>query len=197
MEIISLYPSDPDMISEKNIEGAIPFSTFNSESRRLRRLKAIVAMANDRAIGRKGTLPWHLPEDLAHFKATTLGNPIVMGRKTWESLPRRPLPGRRNMVVSANSGYVAEGAEVFGSVEMAIAACPASETPIIIGGASIYKTALPYCTDVIVTQVDTTVPDADTFFPELSPEEWEISDCSEWMTSAKGLEYRFVSFSRK
>lgn len=110
MEIISLYPSDPDMISEKNIEGAIPFSTFNSESRRLRRLKAIVAMANDRAIGRQGTLPWHLPEDLAHFKATTLGNPIVMGRKTWESLPRRPLPGRRNMVVSANSGYVAEGA---------------------------------------------------------------------------------------
>ena len=69
------------------------------------------------------------------------------------------------MVVSANSGYVAEGAEVFGSVEMAIAACPASETPVIIGGASIYKTALPYCTDIIVTQVDTTVPDADTFFP--------------------------------
>ncbi len=120
-----------------------------------------------------------------------------MGRKTWESLPRRPLPGRRNMVVSANSGYVAEGAEVFGSVEMAIAACPASETPVIIGGASIYKTALPYCTDIIVTQVDTTVPDADTFFPELSQEEWKISECSEWMTSVKGLKYRFVSFSRK
>ncbi|MDE6340155.1 MAG: dihydrofolate reductase, partial [Muribaculaceae bacterium] len=90
---------------------------FNSEVARLRSVTAIVAMARDNAIGRAGSLPWRLPEDMAHFKAFTMGHPIIMGRKTWESLPKRPLPGRRNIVVSRSPLYEAEGAEVFPSVE--------------------------------------------------------------------------------
>ncbi len=197
MEISYLFPSDPDSISEKDICQTMPFSTFNSSTFRNRQVTAIVAMAKDRAIGRDGSLPWRLPEDMAHFKLTTMGHPIIMGRKTWESLPKSPLPGRRNIVISRNEEYDAEGAETFSSVEDAIAACPTTETPIIIGGSQLYNSALPYCTKIIVTEIDTTIPDADTHFPELSEKEWETSDVSEKFESKSGLTYRFITYCRK
>ncbi|MDE6028560.1 MAG: dihydrofolate reductase, partial [Muribaculaceae bacterium] len=96
METSILFPSDPDKISEKDIWQLHPFSTFNSRTSRLKELWAIVATNLSGAIGRKGNLPWHLPEDLRHFKELTMGHPVIMGRKTWESLPKRPLPGRLN-----------------------------------------------------------------------------------------------------
>ncbi len=197
MEISYLFPSDSDSISEKDISQTVPFSTFNSSTSRLRPLMAIVAMAKDRAIGRNGSLPWRLPEDMAHFKATTMGHPIIMGRKTWESLPKRPLPGRRNIVISRNIGYMAEGAEVFPAIEDAIAACELTESPVIIGGSQLYHSALPYCTEVTVTEIDTTVPDADTHFPVLSENDWQVVSTSEPEISKTGLSYRFVTYRRK
>lgn len=197
MEISYLFPKDSDTISDRDLSQTVPFSTFNSSTSRLRPLTAIVAMAKDRAIGRNGSLPWRLPEDLAHFKSTTMGHPIIMGRKTWESLPKRPLPGRRNIVISRNADYKAEGAEIYPAIEDAIAACGLTESPVIIGGAQLYRSALPYCTQVIITEIYTTVPDADTHFPDLCENEWQIISASEPEISQTGLSYRFITYSRK
>jgi dihydrofolate reductase len=197
MVISYLFPSDSDSISEKDISQSVPFSTFNSSTSRLRPLIAIVAMAKDRSIGRNGSIPWRLPEDMAHFKSTTMGHPIIMGRKTWESLPKRPLPGRRNIVISRNADYKAEGAEVFPAIEDAIAACELTESPVIIGGSQLYHSALPYCTELIITEIDTTIPDADTHFPDLDKNDWQMVSASEPSISKTGLLYRFVIYRRK
>lgn len=197
MEISSLFPSHTDVISEKDSRNSIPFSMFNSEIARTRPVTAIVAIAHNNAIGRAGTLPWRLPEDMAHFKAFTMGHPVIMGRKTWESLPKRPLPGRRNIVISRSPLYEAEGAEVFPSVEDAIAACPAADTPVVIGGAQIYATAFPFCSKIVVTEIDTDIPDADTFFPSIDPMIWSRKEDSEALTSKTGLRYRFVTYIKK
>ena len=195
METSILFPSDPDKISEKDILQLHPFSTFNSRTSRLKELWAIVAANPSGAIGRKGDLPWHLPEDLRHFKELTMGHPVIMGRKTWESLPKRPLPGRRNIVVSRNPEYKAEGAEVFPSVEEAVAAC--REIPFIIGGEAVYRAAIPFCTRLYLTEVGHEVDDADAFFPPLSGNEWDVLEESEAMTSKTGLKYRFVTKVRR
>lgn len=197
MEISSLFPSDSDVVTEKDLSRSIPFSAFNSSTSRPRSLTAIVAMAADRAIGRNGDIPWRLPEDMAHFKSSTMGHPVIMGRKTWESLPKRPLPGRRNIVVSRNAGYMADGAEVFTSVAEAVAACEPAEEPMLIGGASLYAAAMPMCTRVIATEIDTTIPDADTHFPELPAHEWVAMEESDTMVSKTGLQYRFVTYTRR
>lgn len=197
MEISSLFPSESDMISDKDNRNSIPFSMFNSEVARMRSVTAIVAMAHNNAIGRAGTLPWRLPEDMAHFKAFTMGHPIIMGRKTWESLPKRPLPGRRNIVISRSPLYEAEGAEVFPTVEDAIASCPASDEPIVIGGAQIYAAAFPFCSKIVITEIDTVIPDADTFFPEIDPLLWSRAQESETFTSKSGLNYRFVTYLKR
>lgn len=197
MEISYLFPKDSDTISDKDLSQTVPFSTFNSSTARLRPLMAIVAMAKDGAIGRNGSLPWRLPEDLAHFKATTMGRTIIMGRKTWESLPKRPLPGRRNIVISRNADYKAEGAEIYPSIEDAVSSCGLTESPVIIGGAQLYHSALPYCTEVIITEIDTAVPDADTHFPNLDENEWQIVSALEPEISKTGLSYRFITYRRK
>lgn len=197
MEISSLFPSRDNTVTEKDNRNSLPFSMFNSEVARMRQVTAIVAMARGGAIGRKGTLPWRLPEDMAHFKAFTMGNPIIMGRKTWESLPKRPLPGRRNIVISRSPLYEAEGAQVFPSVEDAVASCPPSETPIIIGGAQIYNAAFPLCSKIVVTEIDTDIPDADTFFPAIDPDIWSRHSDGGTLTSKTGLNYRYVTYIKK
>jgi dihydrofolate reductase len=135
-------------------------------------LVSIIVATDERgAIGRDGGLPWRLPDDLRRFKALTMGKPIVMGRKTWDSIGR-PLPGRHNIVVTRDAGLVLEGATVVGSLEAAIAAAGDVPEVCIIGGAEIYRLALP-ATDLIhLTRVHATV-EADTFFPELAPGEWD------------------------
>ncbi len=197
MEITCVFPSSPDSVPDKDILEAIPFSTFNSETHRRRELPVIVAMGSRNSIGRNGFMPWHLPEDMAHFKDSTMGHPVIMGRKTWESLPKRPLPGRRNIVITRNGSYEAAGAEIFSSIEEAVASCAATETPVIIGGEAIYRAAMPMCTRLIVTEVRIDVPDADAFFPQIKEDEWRISEKGEWLKSRKGMEYRFVTYIRR
>ena len=194
METSILFPSDPDKISEKDILHLHPFSTYNSNTSRHRELWAIVAMNRDNAIGRNGDLPWHIPEDMRHFKELTMGHPIIMGRKTWESIPRRPLPGRRNIVISRNPDYYAEGAEVFCSLEEAVDAC--REVPFIIGGAQIYEKAVPFCSKVFITMVDSPADDADAFFPPLSEAEWKVAEESDFFTSKTGVNYKFITMAR-
>lgn len=160
-------------------------------------LAAIVAMTPNRAIGLNGDIPWHLSEDLKHFKTLTLGHPIIMGRKTWDSLPKRPLPGRINIVVSRNQNFEANGAVVAHSLLEAIQLCPHDSEPIIIGGGAIYKEALPLCSRLFVTEVLAPDQNADTFFPEIDNREWTPSESSEWLTAANSLKYRFIDYSRK
>jgi len=134
-------------------------------------LSMIVAVGKDGAIGRAGKVPWRIPEDLRHFKATTLGHAIIMGRKTWDEVGK-PLPGRRNLVVSRNASLVLEGAEVFQSLPAAIEAARATDPePFVIGGSVLYAAALPLATRIYLTEVDRVVP-ADTFFPPFDRSEW-------------------------
>lgn len=135
------------------------------------RVSIIVAADQQGGIGRNGGLPWHLPEDLKHFKALTLGKPIVMGRRTWDSIGR-PLPGRRSLVVSRQPGFAAAGAEVFDSLEAALRAAADAQETCVIGGAEIYRQALPHADVIHLTRVHAVV-DADTHFPRLDPGEWQ------------------------
>lgn len=135
------------------------------------RVSIIVAADEHGGIGRDGGLPWHLPADLQRFKALTMGKPIVMGRKTWDSIGR-PLPGRRSLVVSRQPGFAIDGAEVFGSLEAALQAAADAPETCVIGGAEIYRQALPRAQVVHLTRVHASVQ-ADTYFPALDVAEWE------------------------
>jgi dihydrofolate reductase len=133
----------------------------------------IAAAAYDRAIGRGGDVPWHLPGDLKRFKARTLGRPVVMGRRTWESIGSKPLPRRRNIVVSGRAGFAANGADVVRSLADAIDAVRvgADVDLAVLGGAGIYAAALDVADRIILSLVHTSVPDADTHFPPI-PAGW-------------------------
>lgn len=152
-------------------------------------MKLIWAQSVSGVIGRDNGIPWRLPEDMARFKQLTMGQTVLMGRLTWESLPARfrPLPGRRNIVISRDAGYTAEGAEVQ-------TALPAECDGWVIGGAQIYTQALPLATRCEVTEVDIDLPDGDAFAPVLD-DSWSGST-GEWLTSSTGLRYRFCSYTR-
>ena len=154
-------------------------------------LHLIYARARNNVIGKNGDLPWHLPEDLAHFKSTTLGQAVVMGRITWESIPEkfRPLPGRKNVVVSRQTNYPAAGASVVTSLQAALALFPADEVVWLIGGAQLYAQALPLASQLVVTEIDADF-DGDAFAPVLGSEWHEIERSQH--TSAQGLAYSLV-----
>ncbi len=158
-------------------------------------LHLIYARARNNVIGLNGDLPWHLPEDLAHFKRTTLGQPVVMGRITWESIPEkfRPLPGRRNVVVSRQSNYPAAGATVVDSLQAALALFHADEVVWLIGGAQLYAQGLPLASQVVVTDIDADF-EGDAYAPLLSADWQEQSRSTH--TSAQGLNYSLVTFKR-
>jgi dihydrofolate reductase len=141
----------------------------------------VVAHARNGVIGRDGGLPWHLPSDLKHFKELTSGHTVVMGRRTYESLPDRfrPLPNRRNVVLSTNPAYVARGAEVFTSLASALDGCDGK--CFVIGGEATYRQALPLSDRVYATQLEAE-HDGDACFPELAESEWECVDTSEPVT---------------
>ena len=147
--------------------GRLPAPSGDPRAGRRVTVALVAAIARDGVIGRDGGIPWHIPEDIARFKALTTGHAVVMGRKTWESLPERfrPLPGRRNVVVTRNSEWNAAGAERAGSVEEALEALRDVERVFVIGGAEIYAAALPFADELVLTEVDLDV-DGDTFFPE-------------------------------
>jgi len=139
----------------------------------LQPLALIAAVSDNGVIGRDGSLPWHIPEDLAFFKRSTMGHAILMGRRTYESVGR-PLPGRRNIVISRRPGLVIPGCDVAGSVGEAIAMARAGgdDEPRIVGGAGIYAEALPLATRLILTEVHQVV-EGDTYFPAFDRSEWQ------------------------
>ncbi|MDM7942550.1 MAG: dihydrofolate reductase [Hydrogenophaga sp.] len=159
------------------------------------RLHLIFARAANGVIGRNNTLPWHLPEDLAHFKRTTLGCPVIMGRKTWDSLPPkfRPLPGRLNIVVTRDPQWQAEGAVRAGSVDDAVTLCPPGADAWVIGGAQIYAAALDRADTAVVTEIAQDF-EGDAFAPVFGPGWRETS--REAHTAANGLPFAFVTHTR-
>ncbi|MES1170796.1 MAG: dihydrofolate reductase [Actinomycetota bacterium] len=134
-------------------------------------LAMVVAIGDDGAIGKDGKVPWRIPEDLKHFKNVTMGHAIIMGRKTWDEVGK-PLPGRRNLVISRQPGLTLDGAEVFGTLEAAIAAARTTDPePHVIGGSTIYAAAMPLATRIYLTEVHRIVA-ADTFFPPFDRSAW-------------------------
>jgi dihydrofolate reductase len=166
--------------------------TFPSPHRPVLSLIAIVA--RNGGIGRDNALLWHLSEDLRHFKRITLGCPIIMGRKTWDAIGR-PLPGRRNIVITRNAAWTATGADTAGNLTQALALVPQAAKVFVIGGAQIYAAALPHADELVLTEVDADAQ-ADTFFPA-----WDRAAFSERSrethTDAQGLRYSFVTYQRK
>jgi len=160
-------------------------------------INLIFARARNGVIGKDNQLPWHLPEDLAHFKRTTLGQPVIMGRKTWDSLPPkfRPLPGRANLVVTRQTDWQASGATVSHSLVQAQALCDPAREVWVIGGAEIYAQALPYARKAVITEIDITVDGGDAFAPQFGPQ-WQET-AREDHVSAQGLTYRFITLERK
>lgn len=159
----------------------------------------IVAIDNGGAIGRAGDLLYHIREDLRRFKALTVGNTVVMGRKTFDSLPKGALPDRRNIVVTRNGAFAAEGAERAASLEeaLAMAADGPGET-FVIGGGEIYAQALPEARKLYLTVVDAPSPeDATAHFPAIDPAEWRMTETSDsFVDPSSGLQYRFVTLER-
>ncbi|MDD2918431.1 dihydrofolate reductase [Rhodoferax sp.] len=159
------------------------------------KLNLILARARNGVIGKQNALPWHLPEDMAHFKRTTLGCPVIMGRKTWDSLPLkfRPLPGRLNVVVTRQPDWTADGAMVVNSLEAACAACPIESTAWVIGGAELYTQALALASRAVVTELDVDF-EGDAFAPGFGPEWQEVA--RESQVSSTGLGYSFVTYQK-
>jgi dihydrofolate reductase len=160
------------------------------------RLHLIFARAANGVIGKDNRLPWHLPEDLAHFKRTTLGCPVIMGRKTWDSLPPRfrPLPGRVNVVVTRDASWQAEGALRAGSLAEAMALCPTDSDAWVIGGAQIYAQALPLARTAVVTEIAQDF-EGDACAPVLGPDWTETA--REAHTAASGLPFSWVTYTHQ
>ena len=163
----------------------------------MKSIQAIVAIDGNGAIGRQGDLLCHLPADMKHFKEVTMGHSIVMGRKTFESFPRRPLPGRQNIVITRNADWQYPGVTVAHSVEEAIAAAQ-TDTVFIIGGAQVYEQALPLVDVLHLTQIHARWASADVFFPALVPDEWqEVTREHHQSDHRNAYEFDFVTLKRR
>ncbi len=159
------------------------------------KLHLIFARAANGVIGKDNALPWHLPEDMAHFKRTTLGCPVIMGRKTWDSLPPkfRPLPGRINLVVTRQADWQAAGALRAASLEQAMTLCGDAGDAWVIGGAEIYAQALPLASGAVVTEIESSF-DGDAYAPQFGPE-W-VETARERHVSVNGLKFSFVTYTK-
>lgn len=159
-------------------------------------LTLIASVGLDNELGRDGDLCWHIPEDLKHFKETTMGASVIMGRKTWESLPRKPLPGRTNIVITSSSDYAAEGATVVHSLAEALKAA-GDAGKFIIGGESIYREALPLASTLELTRIEANDPEADKFFPHFDTKNWKLTKISESKTSPDGIHFRYETYENR
>ncbi|MCL1141915.1 type 3 dihydrofolate reductase [Shewanella gaetbuli] len=157
------------------------------------RIAMIAAMANNRVIGKDNQMPWHLPEDLKHFKAMTLSKPVVMGRKTFESIGR-PLPGRHNIVITRQTDYSPEGVTCVANFELAVEAAGECEELVVIGGGQLYAQLLPKADVLYLTHIDLDV-DGDTYFPEWNDGSWILKDTIS-ATNEDGLQYSFNTFAK-
>jgi dihydrofolate reductase len=159
------------------------------------KLTIVVARARNGVIGRDNALPWRLPEDLAHFKRITMGHPIVMGRRTFESIGR-PLPGRRNIVVTRTPGWQSDGTEAARSLDEAVELCGGVDEAFVIGGAQLYAEALPRADAVVATEIDRDV-DGDVRFPALADGDWSEVSRTPSTAHTDGWPYAFVRYERR
>jgi dihydrofolate reductase len=159
------------------------------------KLGVIYARARNGVIGKDGGLPWHLPEDLAHFKRVTMGSPVIMGRRTWESIPERfrPLPGRLNVVITGQAGWAAAGATRARSLEEALAQCAGEPGAWVIGGAGLFQQALPLAQVAEVTEIDADF-EGDVFAPALGGTWREVA--RETHAAADGTRFSFVRYQQ-
>jgi dihydrofolate reductase len=160
-------------------------------------ISIIVAVSDDLGIGRKNDLLWHLPEDLKRFKKLTFGNTVIMGKKTWDSLPRRPLPGRKNVVITDIPHETFEGALSAYSIEDAMGKCEKSEEIFIIGGGSVYRQFMNFADRLYITHVHRKA-EADVFFPEIDPGIWKVIEKEEYKPQDKeGIPYTYFIYERR
>ena len=158
------------------------------------RIVLVAAVAANGIIGANGKLPWHLPEDLQHFKRVTLGHPVVMGRKTWESL-KGPLPGRENIVITRQAGYQASGAAVASSLDAALALCAGESVVCVIGGEQVFEEALPLAAGLIMTEIKQDFA-GDARFPDYDRSRWREKQ-REAHTAANGMRFDFALYERR
>jgi dihydrofolate reductase len=159
------------------------------------KISLIVAMATNRIIGINKQMPWHLSADLKKFKKTTIGSPILMGRKTHESIGKA-LPGRKNLVISRNSSYQAEGCYVFNDIQQAIRHCKNTQELFVIGGASFYKSMLPHADFIYLTEIHQAFT-GDTSFPEINPNQWQEIEREDINNDTQvNFSYSFVKLQR-
>lgn len=161
-------------------------------------LALIAALDRRRAIGRGGELLWQEREDQKHFRAVTMGSPVIMGRKTWDSLPDRfkPLPGRRNIVVTRNPDWQAAGADAARSLDDALALAADMDRVFVIGGGALYALALTHADELVLTEIDAVFDNADTFFPAVDPAVFSEVQRDD-RVSADGVRYAFVTYHRR
>jgi dihydrofolate reductase len=161
------------------------------------KLAVVAAVARGGVIGRDGTIPWRIPEDARRFREATIGHPVVMGRRTWESLPDRfrPLPGRRNVVVTRNPDWRADGAERAASLEDALRLLEDAPQVSVIGGAELYADALPLADELLLTEIELDV-EGDTFFPGWDRSEFDETSREEHV-SEDGIPFGFVTYARR
>jgi dihydrofolate reductase len=157
------------------------------------RVYLVAAVAANGVIGASGRLPWHLPEDLRHFKSLTLGHPVIMGRRTWEALGRA-LPGRENIVVTRTPGYEAPGASVAASLDAALALCAGEPTAFVIGGGELYAEALAVADGLVLTEIQRDYP-GDARFPDYDRSAWRETQRKP-QTGADGLRFDFVLYEK-
>ena len=159
-------------------------------------ISLIAAVADNRAIGRDGDMPWHISEDLKFFKRTTMNGAVIMGRRTWESIGAKPLKGRLNIVVSKTQPK-SEGMEVAPSMETALSLAKDYEEVFVMGGGQLYAAAMPVAQRLYITHVHTEIEDADTLFPEIDLSWWhKVSESGPFTDEASGYEYEFVTYER-
>jgi dihydrofolate reductase len=160
-------------------------------------ISIIVAVSEDWGIGKDNELLWHISDDLKRFKALTLGKTILMGKKTWESLPKRPLPNRRNMVLTDKPGETFEGAVSVYSIDDALGKCSKEEELFIIGGGSVYRQFMPIADRLLITHVHSQAP-ADVYFPVIDPAVWEVASEEEYVqTGEQTISYTYTIYVRK
>ncbi|RCL44946.1 MAG: dihydrofolate reductase [Candidatus Thioglobus sp.] len=159
-------------------------------------LAIIVATANNNVIGKGNDIPWYCPADLQYFKRTTLGAPVLMGRKTWESLKIHPLPGRKNIIITRDPDFTAEGAEIVHSITQGLAQVADSDKVFIIGGATIYEQLIDAVDELFITQVDADIS-GDRYFPQINQQDWLLDSAQAYPADEKNpYDMVFTHYSR-
>lgn len=160
------------------------------------KITLVAALSDNNCIGENNRIPWHVPEDFEFFKNYTMGKPVIMGRKTWESLPKKPLPGRPNYVISRQQEQQFSGAILCHNIEEAIQQLADCPEIIIMGGAQIYAQAMPLATDLRLTRIHVSVM-GDTFFPAIDTNEWQQIESSSHISSKNNIAYDLQHFVRR